>query len=45
LCGVLERPAHAAALARAGRARFESEFAEAPVLARWQAGLAAMVAG
>ena len=32
----------AARLALAGRARFEAEHAEAPVVARWRAGLAAM---
>jgi len=39
--GVVLRDAQAArALAAAGRARFESEFAEAPVLARWRDFLA-----
>ena len=33
---VLEHPAKAEALANAGRARFEAEFAEAPVVARWR---------
>jgi glycosyltransferase involved in cell wall biosynthesis len=37
---VLGRPEWAASLAQAGRARFEAEFAEAPVLAQWHAGLA-----
>lgn len=36
--GVAER------LGRTGRARYEAEFAEAPVLARWRAGLARMAA-
>ncbi|WP_428393073.1 glycosyltransferase [Lichenicoccus sp.] len=37
---VLDDPAHAARLAAAGRARFEADFAVAPVLARWHAFLA-----
>ena len=37
---VLARPAQAAAMARAARARFESAHAEAPVLARWRHFLA-----
>jgi hypothetical protein len=32
----LETAARAAALANAGRGRFEAEFAEAPVVARWR---------
>lgn len=36
---LLEDPRRAAALAEAGRRRFEREFAEAPVLARWRAFL------
>ena len=36
---VLDDPARAAALATAGRARYETEFAETPVLARWRAFL------
>ncbi len=42
LGAVLEDRALAARLAVAGRARFEAEHAEAPVVARWRAGLAAM---
>lgn len=42
LGAVLEDRALAARLADAGRARFEAEHAEAPVVARWRAGLAAM---
>ena len=45
LGAVLEDPALAARLAAAGRARFEAEHAEAPVLARWRAGLAALERG
>jgi len=33
---ILDDPAHAAMLARNGRARYEADFAEAPVLARWR---------
>jgi glycosyltransferase involved in cell wall biosynthesis len=33
---VLDDPPHAALLARNGRARYEADFAEAPVLARWR---------
>jgi glycosyltransferase involved in cell wall biosynthesis len=40
LAGVLNDPTRAAALADAGRARFDAEFAEAPVLARWRHFLA-----
>jgi glycosyltransferase involved in cell wall biosynthesis len=40
LADVLNDPARAAALADAGRARFDAEFAEAPVLARWRRFLA-----
>jgi len=36
LASVLEDPALAARLGRAGRARFEESFASAPVLAQWQ---------
>lgn len=36
---VLDDPVRAAALATAGRARYETEFAETPVLARWRAFL------
>jgi glycosyltransferase involved in cell wall biosynthesis len=39
IAGLLDAPARAAALAAAGRARYEAEHAEAPVLARWQAFL------
>lgn len=38
--GVLQRPAHAEAMAQAARARYEAEFAEAPVIARWRNFLA-----
>jgi glycosyltransferase involved in cell wall biosynthesis len=38
----LADPALAAALAQAGRARYEADFAEAPVLARWRAFLASV---
>jgi glycosyltransferase involved in cell wall biosynthesis len=34
--GVLDDPSRAAMLARNGRARYETDFAEAPVLDRWQ---------
>ena len=37
---VLDTPAFAARLAESGRARYEAEFAEAPVLAQWHATLA-----
>lgn len=40
IAALLADPARAAALAAAGRARFEREFAEAPVVARWRAFLA-----
>jgi glycosyltransferase involved in cell wall biosynthesis len=40
LTEILNDPARAAALADAGRARFDAEFAEAPVLARWRRFLA-----
>ncbi len=33
---LLDDPAHAAMLARNGRGRYEADFAEAPVLARWR---------
>ena len=39
---VLGNPNFAAALAAAGRARYEAEFAEAPVLAQWRATLAGL---
>jgi glycosyltransferase involved in cell wall biosynthesis len=42
LANVLNDPARAAALADAGRARFDAEFAEAPVLARWRRFLASV---
>lgn len=42
LGAVLEDRALAGRLALAGRARFEAEHAEAPGVARWRAGLAAM---
>ena len=37
--GVLQRPAQAEAMVRAARARYEAEFAEAPVVALWRAFL------
>ena len=37
---VLDDPARASALAEAGRLRYESEHAEAPVVARWRQFLA-----
>ncbi len=37
---LLDDPARAAMLARTGRARYEADFAEAPVLARWRQFLA-----
>jgi glycosyltransferase involved in cell wall biosynthesis len=37
---VLDNPTRAAALAEAGRARYEADFAEAPVLSRWRDFLA-----
>ncbi|HJS85284.1 MAG TPA: glycosyltransferase [Acetobacteraceae bacterium] len=42
LGAVLRDPASGRALAEAGRARFEADFAEAPVLARWRAFLASV---
>ncbi len=39
---VLAQPALAARLGQAGRARFEAEHAEAPVLAQWRTALAVM---
>jgi glycosyltransferase involved in cell wall biosynthesis len=36
VASLLENAARAAALAKAGRARYEAEFAEAPVVARWR---------
>ena len=42
VAGVLDRPALAARLGQAGRARYEAEHAEAPVLAQWRTALAAM---
>jgi glycosyltransferase involved in cell wall biosynthesis len=41
---VLDDPARGAAMAAAGRARFDMEFAEAPVLARWRQALAELAA-
>jgi glycosyltransferase involved in cell wall biosynthesis len=43
LAEVIARPDWGAALALAGRRRFEAEFAEGPVLVQWRAGLAEMV--
>ena len=40
IAGLLDDPAHAAALAEAGRLRYEAEHAEAPVVARWRQFLA-----
>lgn len=42
LAGLLADPARAAALAAAGRARYEADFAEAPVLAAWRRTLATL---
>ena len=42
ICNVLADPALAARLARAGRARYEAEHAQAPVVAMWRSALAAM---
>ena len=42
IAAVLADPALAKRLGRAGRARFEAEHAEAPVVAQWRAALAAM---
>ena len=42
IASVLARPALAARLGHAGRARYEAEHAEAPVLALWRTALAAM---
>ena len=42
ILAVLESPGLASRLAAAGRARYEAEHAEAPVLARWRAALAGM---
>jgi glycosyltransferase involved in cell wall biosynthesis len=42
IAAVLARPALAARLGQAGRARYEAEHAEAPVLAQWRMALAAM---
>lgn len=39
---LLDDPARAATLAQAGRTRYETEFAEAPVLARWRQFLASV---
>lgn len=39
---LLDDPARAAMLARTGRARYEADFAEAPVLARWRQFLASV---
>ena len=40
VAALLDDPARAASLAQAGRARFEAEFARAPVLAAWRDGMA-----
>jgi glycosyltransferase involved in cell wall biosynthesis len=40
ITGLAENPARAAELGRAGRARFATSFAEAPVIALWQRLLA-----
>ena len=40
IVNVLEAPCHAAALAEAGRIRYEAEHAESPVVARWRHFLA-----
>jgi len=40
IAGLLDDPARAAALAEAGRLRYEAEHAEAPVVARWRQFLA-----
>jgi glycosyltransferase involved in cell wall biosynthesis len=40
IAGVLDSPGHAAALAEAGRLRYEAAYAEAPVVARWRQFLA-----
>lgn len=45
LADLLGDPAAASAMAARGRAAFEAQHAEAPVLAAWRAGLARMVAG
>ncbi len=42
IAAVLARPALAARLGQAGRARYEADHAEAPVLAQWRTALAAM---
>jgi glycosyltransferase involved in cell wall biosynthesis len=42
IADVLARPALAARLGKAGRARYEAGHAEAPVLAQWRTALAAM---
>ena len=42
IAALLDDPARRSGFARAGRARFEAEFAAAPVLARWRAFLAEM---
>ncbi|MBN9562131.1 MAG: glycosyltransferase [Alphaproteobacteria bacterium] len=42
LAHVLDDPARAASLTRTGRRRFETEFAEAPVVARWREFLGAV---
>jgi glycosyltransferase involved in cell wall biosynthesis len=42
ITGLLDDPSRAASLAAAGRARYATEFAAAPVLARWRAFLSAI---
>jgi glycosyltransferase involved in cell wall biosynthesis len=42
IAAILADPARAAALAAAGRARYEADFAEAPVVARWHDFLASV---
>ncbi len=42
IASVLAKPALAARLAQSGRARYEAEHAEAPVLAQWRTALAKM---
>ena len=45
ITALLDDPGRAAALAQAGRARFEAEFAEAPVVAQWRHFLARTALG
>ncbi len=45
IAAVFQDAGHGEALAAAGRARFQAEFAAAPVLQRWDGALRAMVAG